>query len=861
MVCEMVLVYMAFHEIAVPHRNILSKNFSSEVYAAKLWDVYKGSGHDEYADPLTFFAKTYVTDNLQSILDSVRDRLNGKGGGHFRSISTPFGGGKTHTLIALYHKCAEWGAKPVVLVGHMLDPKTETLWGLIEEQLSGKIERLEGRVPRGGKAIKSVLEAERRPILILIDELHQYIMRAAEADRESNTKLASMAITFMQELSEAASSLDNVCVVATLPSSTNEYLDDETYMQLYRQLQNVAQRTVDTITPVSDDDVPKIIRRRLFSTPPNEIRKKAKRIVDEFVDYCDREGLIPEGEPPSKYREDFLNSYPFLPQVIKVLYEGWGTIERFQRTRGVLRLLSRVISSLSTSDKQFITLGDFDLSNNAIKQELVAYLDPQFNGVIAKDISGDDSGASKVNQMVPDQFRGKNLGMRAATAIFMHSHSGGAEINGATEAEIKRAICEPGIPPSQAIEVLNLFRSHLFYLGVENGRYLFTKDTNVLKIKMDVMENLKQHEIDEAEKTLIRGNIGKCKEMKTILYPAEPKDIEDTTQLKLVIIKNDDQVMLRQLHDRSGESDRTYRNNLFFLAPSDGEKAKFLETLKSSTAWEKIKLDSHIRLTDDQATMLENELKNDNDRAKTLVKDYYSVIYTPEASNLETSRVRPPLVTDAGIDRIVYDHLKEREAVSHRIGPATLRTRYVRNRKVVETSDLLKTMLSVPGELRPADKNVVERAIMEGVAHGEFGLGEIEDGMPIVTYFKKQAFVSFEPGEVLMHASLCTEEPNQEQQKYRCAKCGYTTSNENDLEMHQEKHVDSPISKDDKTCLKFEFNVPEGKVNYIGPMLLNIASHYRSFKICIDASDGRMPKHDVDMIKETLRQIGSSSDL
>lgn len=857
-------MYMAFHEIAVPHRNIQSKSFSSEVYAAKLWDVYKGSGHDEYADPSAFFAKTYVTDNLRSILDSVRDRLDGKGGGHFRSISTPFGGGKTHTLIALYHKCVEWRVKPVVLVGHMLDPKKETLWGLIEEQLSGKIVQLEGSVPRGGEAIKSVLKAIDQPILILIDELHQYIMRAAEVDRERGTNLAHMTITFMQELSEAASSLGNVCVVATLPSSTNEYLDDETYMQLYKQLQNVTQRTVDTITPVSDEDVPKIIRRRLFSTPSDEIRKKAKHIVDEFVDYCDREGLMPEGEPQSKYREDFLNSYPFLPQVIEVLYTQWGTIERFQRTRGVLRLLSRVVSSLSTSDKQFITLGDFDLGNNTIREELVAYLDPQFNSVIAKDISGDNSGASKVNRMVPDQFRGKNLGIRTATVIFMHSHSGGARIKGATDAEIKRATCEPGIPPSQAIEVLNLFRSHLFYLSVKNGHYLFTKDTNVLKIKIDVIENLKQHEIDEAEKNLVRENIGRCTEMKSILYPSGPKDIEDTTRLKLVILKKDDHNILRQLYDKSGESDRTYRNNMFFLVPSDGEKGRFLETLKSMIAWLKIKSDPHIKLTKDQTATLEGELKKDNERAKTLVKDYYSVLYTPEKNDLETSRVRPPLVTDAGIDRIVYDHLLEGEAVSPKIGPATLRTRYMRSKKVVETSDLLKTMLSVPGELRPTSKNVLERTIMDGVAHGEFGLGEVEDDVHTVTHFKKQALVSFEPGEVLIHASLCTRAQEQKQQEYQCAKCIYTTDNKSDWEIHQKKHV-GPLPDDDLTTdriqLKFEFSVPEGKVNHIAPMLLNIASHYRIFKIHVDASDGKMSKHDVDMIKETLWQIGSKFDL
>ena len=554
---------MAFHQIAVPNRDILSDNYSGEVYAAKLWEVHNKRGSDEYIDADTFFKKTYLTDNLKAILDSVKTRLDGKGGGHFRSITTPFGGGKTHTLIALYHKCSQWGTKPVVLVGNEMDPKTQTPWGMIEEQLTGRVDKLEGQVPRGGEVLRKVLANQGTPILVLIDELLQYIIRA-DGVKIHDTTLATQTIAFMQELSEVASSLPNVCVVVTLPSSTNEQLDDEKYAKLYDKLRKVAGRMQDTITPVSDYDIPRIIRQRLFSTTDDEIRVRSESIVKDFVDYCEGEGLIPEGKQPSEYRDDFMNSYPFLPQVIDVLYQRWGTITQFQRTRGVLRLLSLVVGSLATSDKQFISLGDFDLSNDAIRQELVEYLDPSFNGVVAKDLVGDGSGAAKVNTMVPDQYRGKQLGVRAATTIFMYSHSGGAEINGATETEIKRSTCERGIPAAQISGVLNLFRNHLFYLGTVNDRYMFTKEANVLKIKVDMMDNLKQSDVEDAEQNIVRQNIDKIKEMRTILWPTDSKNVDDSTQLKLAIMKKDDQNLIRQIYDVMGESDRTYRNNLFF---------------------------------------------------------------------------------------------------------------------------------------------------------------------------------------------------------------------------------------------------------------------------------------------------------
>ena len=841
---------MAFHQIAVPHRDILSKNFSSEVYAAKLWDVHNKRGSDEYADAETFFEKTYLTENLTNILDSIKMRLDGKGGGHFRSISTPFGGGKTHTLIALYHKCAEWGARPVVIVGNELDPHEQTLWGVIEEQITGKVDKLGGQVSHGGEALRRVLEAHGGPVLILIDELLQYITRA-DGIKVNDTTLATLTIAFVQELSEAAGSLDNVCVVVTLPSSTNEQFDNDRFSQLYDKLRKVAGRTKDTITPVSDSDIPKIIRQRLFSSADKEIRKGAENIVKEFVNYCDDEGLIPEGKQASEYRDDFLNSYPFLPQVINVLYHRWGSITQFQRTRGVLRLLSLVVGSLSTSNKQFISLGDFDLSNDAIKQELVEYLDPQFNSVIAKDITGDGSGSSKVNAMVPDKFRGKMLGTRAASAIFMYSHSGGAEINGATESEIKRATCEMGLPAAQISEVLNLFRNNLFFLSVVNERYVFTKEANILKIKTDVMDNLKQRDIDESEKVLVKKNIGQTKELRTIIWPANPKDVEDSTSLKLVVLKEDDRDAIHQIYDKVGETDRIRRNNIFFLTPSEGEKRQFAEALRSKIAWEKIRSDPNVKLRDGQASVLASELRKEDGRLDSLVKDYYSVLYVPEKGGLVPTRIRPPPVTDSGIDRIVYSHLVDNEIVSVVIGPVTLKKRYLRDKESVQTSDLLNSVLSVPGELRPTNKAVLEASIAQGVLDGEFGLGEMEGDAPVVKFFKKPANASFEIGEVIIGQSLCTgsSEPKEPERT--------PTHETKGLKTDAESEVAASTSL---SALNFAFRVPEGQVNNISQMMLKIASHYRNFRLTINASDGQMSQHDIDMIKETLRQIGAEAD-
>ena len=851
---------MAFHEIAIPHKDILSQNFSNEVYAAKLWDVYNKRGSDEYKDSKTFFEKTFLTNNLKKILDSIKERLDGKGGGHFRSISTPFGGGKTHTLIALYHKCIEWNVKPVVLVGNEIDPNSQTLWGMIEEQLTGKIDKLTGNVSHGGEALRKVLETQDQPVLILIDELLHYVNRADGVKVEQST-LAQQTIAFVQELSEAVSGLSQVCVVVTLPSSANEHIDDERYTELYEQLQKFAGRTKDTITPVSDNDIPKIIRQRLFSSTDAEIRDRTEKIIEDFVNYCDDEGLIPEGMQVSQYREECFKNYPFLPQVIGVLYKRWGTIIKFQRTRGVLRLLSLVVSSLATSDKEFISLGDFDLNNNEIQQELIGYLDAQFYSVIAKDINSLDSGASKVNQMIPDQYKGKQLGIRAATAIFMYSHSGTTGLNGATEAEIKRATCSRGIPAAQISEVLNHFRNHLFYLNITNEKYLFTKEANILKIKVDTMENIKQRDADETEQRLIKKNIGKTQHFRVSLWPTSPKDVENSHSLKLIIMKENDIQLIQSIYETIGESPRVYRNNLLFLAPSDGEKRKFLNSLKSKIAWEKIKSDPQIKLKEEQIKTLENELKKENERLNDLIKEYYSILYLPEKDGPVKHPMSIPLVANKGIDEIIYDDLVEESQIHPQLGALFLKTHYLKDQKYVETSNLYESMLRTPGERRPINKNVIENAIMDGVLKGVFGIGELENNKPIPKLFKKSTQVSFEPGEILLEASLCKEEP-----EYVCPKCGSKTSSKEELDSHCKSHesTSSGIVKPSDNSIKnldFGFTVPEGQINNISQMLLKITSHYKDFKLNVKASNGKMTKHDLDLIKETLRQIGSNSDL
>ena len=355
-----------FHTIATPHDDILQGRLTMDVFAADLWDVSKNQGVEEYKDAEIFFKKTYLTQGLKNLLGVVEKRLRGKGGDPIIQIQTPFGGGKTHALIALYHKVREWKTKTAVIVGTHLSG-SETLWEEIEKQLTGTLEICKGRVAPGSENIKKLLIAN-QPVLILMDEILEYATKAAGVKVGYST-IASQTMAFMQELTEAVSTLDNVSLVITLPASVLEHYD-ENAEKLFQQLQHITGRTEKIYTPVEENEISKIIRRRLFS----DINfKDAKQVVLEFIQYAEKENILPNDVKASSYRERSMDSYPFMPDVIDVLYHNWGSFPSFQRTRGVLRLLSLVVHSLKDSDKSYISLADFDLYKEDIRQELIKH--------------------------------------------------------------------------------------------------------------------------------------------------------------------------------------------------------------------------------------------------------------------------------------------------------------------------------------------------------------------------------------------------------------------------------------------------------------------------------------------------------
>ena len=364
-----------WRQVVTPHADIRQGKFDPSTFAADLGEVLAGRGAVDYRDARTFFAKTYLTDGLTKLLIDVMQRLSGTGKTEpVIQLQTAFGGGKTHTLMAQYHlltKPTEVGKLPEIqklvsaaglkqipearvacLVGTALNPGSHrTFWGEMAYQLDGNCEgKLYALVAKSdkdkispGTNLLGKLLQEAGPCLIMLDEILIYLIKAGGV-KVGEATLRGNTLSFMQELSIAVANCPHACMVATLTSQISEYMD-ENAERAYESLEKVLGRIEKVRQTVEGAEIYEVIRRRLFEDLGDQSQHRAAAEA-YWQRYREMGEDVPTACREPSYRDEMLRAYPFHPELITVLYERWGTIPEFQRTRGVLRLLADVISDL-----------------------------------------------------------------------------------------------------------------------------------------------------------------------------------------------------------------------------------------------------------------------------------------------------------------------------------------------------------------------------------------------------------------------------------------------------------------------------------------------------------------------------------
>ncbi|MCX7909406.1 MAG: DUF499 domain-containing protein [Ignavibacteria bacterium] len=864
-----------FVSVALPHPDVLSGKLTMDVFAADLWGVYKGRAPEEYQNPEIFFAKTYLTKGLENLLQVVQKRLNGGGGDAVIQLQTPFGGGKTHTLIALYHKAKEWGTNLVVIDGTAFDPKQTTIWEEIEYQLNGTKEMLLGKTAPGTENLRKVLEGK-QPILILMDEVLQFATKAAGI-KVGNSDLGAQTLAFFQELTTVVKTLERGLIVVTLPSSIMEHYD-ETAEKLFQQLQKVIGRTEKMFAPVEEDEISQVIRKRLFSQV-NE--RESKEIIDAFVDYFEKEKII-ESEDKFKYREKFIKSYPFQPEVIDVLYQRWGSFPTFQRTRGVLRILGLVIYTLKNKQIPIIRLCDFDLGYSELRMELLKFIGQEYDSVLSADITSVDSGAKKVDNSLGESYKPYQFGTKCATTIFMYSFSGGVE-KGAKANEIKLACAQPEVNSSIIVETLQKLKENLFYLS--DAGYYFTNQPNLNKILYNKIEMIDEVELKENEFSILK-NMTKSEKLSVYLEVKNTKDVPDTIEMKLVIMNWFDKGKCDEILKSCGTYPRVYINNIFFLCPVESERQAFLLFLRKKLAWEKISQDKKLNLTPEQEKETNERLKRlENDLPYELRKSYRMLLIPSKDGFKELDLGYPTYGKVMSIPDEVYERLRNEEEILENLHYSVILDKYLRMKDYVETLNIYNSFLQTPGELRIISKEVLVKSIREGVYEGVFGLGKLENNEPVCLYFKKSTDPQLTEGELIIKKELCVLQSTLGEKIKTLEDKIYNIKNKEEFQdLKKEIENDPIIPYDTKEKLKskieekiigidselkstekikninLKFEIPFGKWSDLANLSKILQSHFRNCLVSIEfnLSDGTMDKRDYeDKVKEALIQMNA----
>jgi predicted AAA+ superfamily ATPase len=703
-----------WREVVAPHKDVASGRYQQAEFAADLWQVHLGEGSDEYKKPAEFFRRTFLTESLKQLLIGGVRRLTDNAGDPVVQLQTNFGGGKTHSMLALYHlfsgvpvgellgvdevmKSAEVTKLPsvtrVVLVGNKISPGNpvkkrdgtvvRTLWGELAWQLGGKeaFERIRAddeKATSPGDVLRELFN-DYGPALILIDE---WVAYARQLHEQNDLPAGSFEthFTFTQALTESAKLAKNCLLVISLPASDtagspHAQADDVEVggvrgRTALDRLRNSIGRVEASWRPASADEGFEIVRRRLFE-PLIEKGQFVGRdtVAKAFADlYRTQHQEFPPECRDSDYERRLKAAYPIHPELFDRLYSDWSTLVKFQRTRGVLRLMAAVIHSLwERGDRNPLILPcNVAIDEPRVQFELTRYLSDNWVPVIEKDVDGPNSLPLRIDGEVP------NLGKfsacrRVSRAIYMGSAPTTTAANrGIEDRRVKLGCVMPGESPAVFGDALRRLTAAATYLYADSARYWYSTQPTVTKLADDRAEQLKSDpdkvikEIDNRLRSDLRkqGDFAGVHPM-----PATSHDVPDDLIARLVVLSIDHpyskepgnaaESAAKEILTTRGNAPRLFQNTLAFLAVDKIRLQDLDEAVRRYIAWKSILNDADaLGLTSHQIRQAETQRTSADSVVSARLPEAYQWLLVPVQHNPQTNVTWEVLRLNGGNDAL-----------------------------------------------------------------------------------------------------------------------------------------------------------------------------------------------------------------
>lgn len=676
-------------EVVTLHPDVLSEEFSEDIFALDLGPLADGNPNVPavYRDPEHFFRASYLTSGLKSLLKDVLSRLDGGAGNRVLKLITPFGGGKSHTLAALFHAARNREMLDVVPEGKDLprpkasriavfdgqffdatigkklpgtDKYAKTVWGWIAYSLGGNAgydllrNQDLGRVAPGGDEILKLLKDG--PNLILLDEVLNYLISAGGVKVEKTT-LRDETMTFLQRLTVAVGNTKNTALVFSLQSSKRESLE---YVSLLQTVDHMAARKDQRREPVGGNEILSVIQRRLLGRIPSteesspvatayqEIFTQMRRAYAQSAAdarQADEEGLA--------FRDRVRSGYPFHPALIDLMRERWAAIPDFQRTRGALRFLAACLRVTHREGRSRIVLGPGDVPMHDAEVRLAFFKEvgqqADFQAVLEHDLVGANARARRIDDRrakeTPSEA-GKRPATRLATAILMYSFGGlrreeAKEIlpPGISEQELLSVSVGPDLDSTTAQACLKELKEQCLYLHFDGVRYCFKKDPNVTLLVEQEADSVARDEgrVRQKIKEMLEGRLAGYHE--TIVWPDKTTEVPHDDPRFLIAYmplefgskpRSQQEEKAKEFFEKYGDRPRKFRNGLGLAIPSDDQIEVLRRSVRYLLAIEQVKGKAkQLNLTDEQKSQLRERESTEKASAESSLLRLYAEVWLP----------------------------------------------------------------------------------------------------------------------------------------------------------------------------------------------------------------------------------------
>lgn len=698
-----------WREIATPHEDVLKGTFQQAEFAADISRVHQGTASEEYQDPALFFQRTFITEGMRLLLDSVVKRLAGKGGDPVVQLQTAFGGGKTHTLLAVYHLAkGKLPASKLQGISQILDaagiqelPRAniavldgvdlldlaskprkhgkvviKTIWGELAWQLGGEegfamVKEADENGTAPGKSALAELLASRAPCIILMDELVRFVSQFEEGKTLSAGTYDTQ-LSFVQSLTEALKAVPTAILLASLPFSDRE-AGSQQGIKALRALEHYFGRVQALWKPVATEEAFEIVRRRLFANVSDQLA--AEEVCRAYADfYAANSGDFPPETQDSHYFERMKHAYPIHPEVFDRLYEDWSSLDNFQRTRGILKLMAKVIHRLWTDGNNDLMIqpGSLPLYDSDTRNEAIYYLPQGWDPVLERDIDGERAITTELDSSKP-LFGSILACRRIARAVFLGSAPdagavGGSKHHRGIELETLMLGCaQPGQVLGHYKDGVRSLVDRLQYFNSANNRYWF-----------DTRPNLRREMEDRKRRFNLREDVYPYIREKLRFAPGffggvhvftESGNVPDDWALRLVVLHPEatfgrsaqtpaTDAALAILKQR-GELARQKQNRLIFLAADADNVSRLKDQVCSALAWQSIVSDvkeGRLNLDQHQAKQASSSLEQANEGLVRMVRETYKWLLAP------MQEAKP----GKGIGDLQWEHFQVNPAATNR---------------------------------------------------------------------------------------------------------------------------------------------------------------------------------------------------